>query len=392
MVTNELIEYIKTQRGLGKSDIDIRQSLLISGGWTESDIDQAFGVPKSKNFAKPAGIIVLVLILLGGGAYAYYVWNQQTIPSNSHVSSVVTTNNQNTVLPDSNSTVPPTSDSNTTSNPTTPVSQPKSTAITTQPSSLPTNGNSNIVVIVPQPDLIRLCPVCDLNLSVAVGEVSTTIQDTNSKFVSLLNMNVQGSIYDSGQYPQKLIKTIPMSDNIINGNGHPNDGIYVSESVKGLSAGTYSVFYTVKGTDAQGHTVDKKSSPSGEITNVDVSTGNAQILKIEDEGLDIIGDGTSGVIQTSFLLSAKKQGAYILSATFISPNGQEIPISGHFSLFGGGQAEGKNLLLDSRDNGSKMTNGVYKIKDIYLFENINNETVWVDTWDGIYTTKSYKVK
>ena len=208
-------------------------------------------------------------------------------------------------------------------------------------------------------------------------------------------MNVQGTIYDNQQYPQKLIKTISMSDNTVNGSGHPNDGIYISEPITKLPAGTYSVFYTVKGTDPQGHVIDKKSNPSEEITNVDVSTGNAQIFKIEDQGLDINGDGSSGIIQTSFWLSSKKQGTYNLSATFVSPNGQEIPLSNQIYLIGGEQTETKTLLLDSRDDGSKMANGVYKIKNIYLFENINNRLAWVDTWvndEGIYTTKSYKVK
>jgi len=47
MITPELQQYINQQKSAGASDVQIRQNLLTQGGWSQADLDQAFGVQGS---------------------------------------------------------------------------------------------------------------------------------------------------------------------------------------------------------------------------------------------------------------------------------------------------------------------------------------------------------
>ncbi len=53
MITNELVEFIKAQRAVGKDDGFIRQTLLASGGWEHSDVDEALAIAGPSNMAVP---------------------------------------------------------------------------------------------------------------------------------------------------------------------------------------------------------------------------------------------------------------------------------------------------------------------------------------------------
>jgi len=254
-----------------------------------------------------------------------------------------------------------------------------------------TIGDSNIVII-PQPDLIRLGLGGDLNLSVFISENTSGQAPSTSgdnPYTPLLNMNVQANILDSNQ---NVVQTVPLSDGVVNGAGTPNDGIYISGPIHNLPSGEYQVSYTVQGTDPQGQTISRKSNLSGEMTSVDVSTGDMQIEKIDDNGIDTVGNGKTSVIQVGFWINAKSALPCDIAATFVTPTGQEIPLSGQFACQVGPQR--LPLMLQSSQYGSKMSNGVYKVKDILMFVQVNREDVWVDSWvngDGTYTTQNYTV-
>lgn len=85
MITTELVSFIKSEIIKGKSKEQIRGELLAGGGWSEGDIMEAFNsinpnsspIPQSPiihNKKSKIGIIIsliIVLVMLGGGAYAY---------------------------------------------------------------------------------------------------------------------------------------------------------------------------------------------------------------------------------------------------------------------------------------------------------------------------------
>ncbi|MFA6256708.1 MAG: hypothetical protein WCT29_00135 [Candidatus Paceibacterota bacterium] len=88
MITPELENYIKQSRVQGVPDAQIRQNLMASGGWSEGDLNEAFGgfqtpiptpvaavgIAASSHLPLIFGIIG-VLILVGGGflGYQYYL-------------------------------------------------------------------------------------------------------------------------------------------------------------------------------------------------------------------------------------------------------------------------------------------------------------------------------
>lgn len=78
MITPDLIRYIQTSLAAGKSKDQIKSDLMLAGGWTAADIDQAFATlqtsPYKKTASSKAGsfflTVIVVLVVLGGLAFA----------------------------------------------------------------------------------------------------------------------------------------------------------------------------------------------------------------------------------------------------------------------------------------------------------------------------------
>jgi hypothetical protein len=91
MITKELIEYIKSERALSKSDDTIKQNLLAGGGWGLSDIEQAFQslnqgetpiptiVPKKEN--PTFSFILSFLFAFISGALIFTIFRRWDDPS-----------------------------------------------------------------------------------------------------------------------------------------------------------------------------------------------------------------------------------------------------------------------------------------------------------------------
>jgi len=239
-------------------------------------------------------------------------------------------------------------------------------------------GGSDIMV-VPENDVIYSHTGMDFILSAGVGE---KLPDNSMKM--LTDMNVKADIVGNNN-----TKTVQLFDDNFNGVGIPNDGVYDSRTISDLSSGDYQSSYTVVGKDPAGNPVNIK----GNGTDIIISSDDASILGDPiDEGLDTVGNGMTTVIQIKIWFSPKVAGKYILAGTFVSPSGQEIRKANDFSSDGSGPMQ-VTLLLDT----SGLGNGMYKLKDIQLFED-NGETKWVDSYvggnngDGVYVTKNYTVK
>ncbi len=97
MLVPEIQEYIKQQKAAGVSDTQIRQN-LVTQGWAEVDLDQAFGitpvnpvvpqapqVSEKSNIGKIIAIVVIVFILLpllffgAIAGYSYYKYKRGNI-------------------------------------------------------------------------------------------------------------------------------------------------------------------------------------------------------------------------------------------------------------------------------------------------------------------------
>lgn len=64
MVTKELLEHIKNQLASGKTYPDIKQELISGGGWSASDIDEAFRVINSAPIKRSVAPYVFAIQLI----------------------------------------------------------------------------------------------------------------------------------------------------------------------------------------------------------------------------------------------------------------------------------------------------------------------------------------
>ncbi len=247
-------------------------------------------------------------------------------------------------------------------------------------------GRSNIH-IVPQSSSELIHSKNGLILKVAVGE-----KTSGESLTPLLDLNIKADILDQDR---KKIKTLTLSDEPYIDTGLPYDGIYSSPQIFDLPYGDYGAVYTVSGKDSQGNSFAQKSAISGG-TYISVSSENAQILGDPTvKGLDFV-EGITSIIQADLWVDIKKDGNYILSADFVSPSGEEMGVSSRFSTITGPQ--GANLMLRLDGYKDIISNGVYKIKDIKLFEETSERVKWVDSWlggdngNGIFVTQSFIVK
>lgn len=70
MITNDLLSFIKQQFAAGKNKEQIRFELRQMGGWQDAEIEEAFEIVSKKKKGKGFFSVLLILILLGAGAYA----------------------------------------------------------------------------------------------------------------------------------------------------------------------------------------------------------------------------------------------------------------------------------------------------------------------------------
>lgn len=76
MITKEVITYIKKSLDAGKARVDIERELFLGGGWSASDLDEAFRAIEGKKisvvmttprpYKKVRLVWVIVLILIAG--------------------------------------------------------------------------------------------------------------------------------------------------------------------------------------------------------------------------------------------------------------------------------------------------------------------------------------
>ncbi|MEO8638157.1 MAG: hypothetical protein ABI430_04645 [Candidatus Taylorbacteria bacterium] len=403
MITNEMLSYVRSELSKGLNNDAIKQNLIQGGGWSESDANEVFNVIQGhkksshSNLLPILSVVVILLIVgaVGVGTYYYFLPIQSTNLSEQPLSSPAVIESDNSV---NNATSSPfisatssVSADNTIDNPTGKISSDLQTNnisnqgkddVPQSPSA--SYGNMN-VVIISQPEYIKTHEGLEIILSIGVGEL---LSDQKITLIPDLHVEAQVKNDDTGEV---VMNTILTDDNI-NGYGPAHDGKYFAMPITDLKPADYHVYYTVTGKDIHGKEITHKSISVQESTYITISSGDAQFIKLDDESIDITGNGKADIINVGFWLDAKKAGGYIVSATFVCPNGQEIGRSGQFSLMVGAQRV--SLMLDSRDNGDKMSNGVYKIKDISLFET-DSRVHWVDDWfgdEGTYTTKNYTVR
>jgi hypothetical protein len=246
-------------------------------------------------------------------------------------------------------------------------------------------GRSNILIVPDYSNNIH--SKNGLILKVSIRE------KTSGTFLALLlDLNVSADIFDEDR---KKIKTVTLSDEPNIDRSLPYDGIYTSPTIFDLPYGDYEAVYTVSGKDTQGSPFAQKSEISSG-TYISVSSENAQILgDPRVKGIDFV-EGITSIIQADIWVDIKKDGDYSLSADFVSPSGEEMGVSSRFSTITGPQ--GASLMLNLEDYKDKITNGVYKIKNIQLFELTSKRIEWVDSWvggdngNGIFVTQSFIVK
>ncbi len=93
MITPELENYIKQSRAQGIADAQIRQNLTSGGGWSESDLNEAFGGFQAPAFVPTVGTsttlafaggsawiiggIIGIILLAGGGFFGYKYFNNK---------------------------------------------------------------------------------------------------------------------------------------------------------------------------------------------------------------------------------------------------------------------------------------------------------------------------
>lgn len=111
MKNSQIVEFIKKQLSIGQSKEKIRNDLL-SNGWTNTDIDEAIvastsgDIPISPSVKKsskkiPIAISLILLVMLGGGLFAFKVYkndlvskmNVEGIVENNTIETVDTSNN-----------------------------------------------------------------------------------------------------------------------------------------------------------------------------------------------------------------------------------------------------------------------------------------------------------
>jgi hypothetical protein len=83
MITPELVSYIKAQQALGKNSMDIKASLMQSGGWRMVDIDEAFTAasakPRTSHLKRMIAVLVVLLVVGGGAGYAVMKYHIRTV-------------------------------------------------------------------------------------------------------------------------------------------------------------------------------------------------------------------------------------------------------------------------------------------------------------------------
>lgn len=252
-------------------------------------------------------------------------------------------------------------------------------------------GSSNIVV-APAMTHVDFHSTEHIVIAVGVGEMIS-----KDEIKPLNNMSVSADIISDNR---NVVKTVQLYDFKNVGIGIPgidplhSDGIYESRDLGTMSPGMYTITYTVKGKNLEGKLIALNSSPSGGNGFI-VSNDSASIVgNPEEQGLDTTGDGKTSYIQFNFWVHPKgADHSYILVGTLVSPDGKECRKSGNFNT---SVMLKPSLLFELSACGANKTNGVFKLKDVALFEQ-GDTTSWVDAYlgsngDGVYTTKYYTVK
>lgn len=242
----------------------------------------------------------------------------------------------------------------------------------------------NIQIIPTQTEMRNLHPNMEFKLSAGVGEGSYT------KLQPLKNLDVKAEIRD--EKSKKIVKTVQMYDDFYNGAGVPNDGEYESRPFS-LPSGSYEIYYLVSGKNLAGKAFFMQNNIADNIT---VSSDNAQLVGDPiDKGISSYKEGITSSISVEIGVKVNKTGDYTLTGTIISPNGEEDSAATQFSRQASDSYNNATLLF-SGFNQLGLDNGVYKIKDICLSEEIDYEHYLVDCYtggnNGVYTLKNYTIK
>ncbi len=219
----------------------------------------------------------------------------------------------------------------------------------------------------------------NFGLSVGVSQSQTTLK----------NMTVQARIQKNNS--SVAVKNIPLFDDNYNGTGIPNDGIYNSRQVN-LPVGDYEIYYLISGKNLQGKQIYIKEDKKDYVT---ISSDNALIVSdIKDKGISSFTEGITSTIQVEVGVKINKTGNYTLTGTVFSPNGEEDATTTPFHREANDSYEYVNLLFRGFSQ-LGLDNGVYKLKDLRLWDDDNGDIIvdrFTDGDDGVYTLHSYTVK
>jgi hypothetical protein len=179
--------------------------------------------------------------------------------------------------------------------------------------------------------------------------------------------------------PGGTTSTFNLLDDGLHNDGAPNDGTYgnVLQSVN--QSGDYSITYRFTGLNSQGQAFQRVSNGA-----FSVSSGDASLLGDPDyQFIDTNGDGIADFASLNIWMNPAVPGNYVLSGQLVSASGSNTYSTSQQVYSDGSGPILMNLFFDLNQIRSTSGSGYYHVANLKLFEVTNNETAWLDTYEGL---------
>ena len=208
----------------------------------------------------------------------------------------------------------------------------------------------------------------DAVVSCAIADVSTTpptpIQNTLVTAIVTLpdGTSSQMSLFDDGLHNE----------------GAANDGNYANVFPAVSEAGDYTVNYRVTGTNSQGQPFQRVGSSVFSVSTEDAGLLGDPVYEL----IDTNGDGVPDYAQLKVWVNPSVAGTYILSGQLVDSTGTNTHSDSEQFYSDGTGPMMVNLIFDLNQIRASSGPGFYQMSNLQLFEVANNESAWLDTYEG----------
>jgi hypothetical protein len=178
--------------------------------------------------------------------------------------------------------------------------------------------------------------------------------------------------------PDGTTSAISLYDDGLHNDGAPNDGTYANILPALSEAGDYTISYFVTGTNSQGEAFQRTATSQFSVSSEDASLLGDPIYQL----INTNSNGLDNYAELQVWVNPAVSGTYIFSGQLVGPSGTNtFSDSEQFYSAGTGPML-VNLTFDLNQIRASGGVGYYQVSNLELFEIANNETAWLDTYQG----------